>query len=104
MSALPAARCARCCALSSSSVGSPSSKFSISICVSHPLVETSKECERIVKGAFATWAARLVRAFALDKGVAEDEAERWFEQLVEADKEGRFGFVSVPVLTTAIAT
>ena len=33
----------------------------------------------------------------------EEDARRWQEQLDQADKEGRFAFVSVPVLTTATA-
>lgn len=53
--------------------------------------------------AFALWAARIVVAFAVGQGVAEEEASLWFDQLTQADREGRFGFVSVPVLTTATA-
>ena len=47
--------------------------------------------------------AKLVAAFAIGQGIAEDDAARWLDQLAEADREGRFGFVSVPVLTTATA-
>lgn len=54
--------------------------------------------------AFSLWAAKLVAAFAIGKGIDEKEAAKWLEQLDTADTEGRFGFVSVPVLTTAIAT
>ncbi len=46
---------------------------------------------------------KLVAAFAIGQGVPEEDAKRWLEQLDQADKEGRFGFVSVPVLTTATA-
>jgi len=35
--------------------------------------------------------------------IGEDDADLWLEQLSRADREGRFGFVSVPVLTTAVA-
>jgi len=56
------------------------------------------------ENAFSLWAAKLVAAFAVGKGVDEKEAALWLEQLDTADTEGRFGFVSVPVLTTAIAT
>jgi len=53
--------------------------------------------------AFALWAAKVVVAFAIDKGVEEKDATLWLDQLHKADSEGRFGFVSVPVLTTATA-
>jgi ubiquinone/menaquinone biosynthesis C-methylase UbiE len=56
------------------------------------------------ENAFSLWAAKLVAAFAVGNGVDEKEAAVWLEQLDTADTEGRFGFVSVPVLTTAIAT
>ena len=56
------------------------------------------------ENAFSLWAAKLVAAFAVGKGVDEKEAALWLDQLDTADTEGRFGFVSVPVLTTAIAT
>ncbi len=55
------------------------------------------------ENAYALWAAKLVAAFAIGQGIAEEDAARWLEQLSEADREGRFGFVSVPVLTTATA-
>jgi len=55
------------------------------------------------ENAFALWAARLVAAFAVDNGVDDKEAALWLDQLEKADDEGRFGFVSVPVLTTATA-
>ena len=56
------------------------------------------------ENAFSLWAAKLVAAFAVGKSVDEKEAALWLDQLETADTEGRFGFVSVPVLTTAIAT
>jgi len=55
------------------------------------------------ENAFARWAAKLVAAFARGKGVEEEDTVVWLDQLYQADREGRFGFVSVPVLTTAIA-
>jgi SAM-dependent methyltransferase len=55
------------------------------------------------ENAFALWAAKLVAAFAIGKGVEDEEVVRWLDQLDKADVEGRFGFVSVPVLTTATA-
>lgn len=53
--------------------------------------------------SFALWAAKVVAAFAVAKGMDEKEATSWLKQLDKADAEGRFGFVSVPILTTAIA-
>lgn len=53
--------------------------------------------------AFARWASKLVAAFAASHGVAKGDVDLWLEQLGQADREGRFGFVSVPVLTTAVA-
>ena len=55
------------------------------------------------QNTFALWASKIVAAFAVGKGVDEEDANRWLDQLSQADREGRFGFVSVPVLTTAIA-
>lgn len=55
------------------------------------------------ENTYALWAAKIVAAFAIGQGVPEEDAKRWLEQLDQADKEGRFGFVSVPVLTTATA-
>jgi len=55
------------------------------------------------ENAFALWAAKLVAVFAIGNGVTDEEAALWLEQLDKADDEGRFGFVSVPVLTTATA-
>ena len=53
--------------------------------------------------AFARSASRLVAAFAISKGVSEQDVTLWLNQLSVANREGRFGFVSMPVLTTAIA-
>ena len=55
------------------------------------------------ENAYALWAAKVVAVFAVGQGIAEADATRWLDQLAEADREGRFGFVSVPVLTTATA-
>jgi SAM-dependent methyltransferase len=55
------------------------------------------------ENAFALWAAKLVASFAIGKGVEDEDAADWLDQLQKADTEGRFGFVSVPVLTTATA-
>lgn len=55
------------------------------------------------ENAFASWAAKVVAVFAVGNGVTEEDAALWLDQLSRADSEGRFGFVSVPVLTTAVA-
>lgn len=55
------------------------------------------------ENAFGFWASKLATAFIVGQGFPEADAQRWHEQLEQADKEGRFGFVSVPVLTTATA-
>ena len=55
------------------------------------------------ENAFATYAAKLVVRMAKAKGASEEEAGTWLQQLKQADREGRFGFASVPVLTTAVA-
>jgi len=55
------------------------------------------------ENAFARWAARLVAAFAIGNGVDKKDSALWLAQLARADTENRFGFVSVPVLTTAVA-
>lgn len=55
------------------------------------------------ENTLAYWAAKIVAAFAIGQGVAEEDAALWLDQLSQADKQGRFGFVSVPVLTTATA-
>lgn len=55
------------------------------------------------ENTFAFWAAKIVHAFAPGQNVPQDDADHWLEQLFQADREGRFGFFSVPVLTTAVA-
>lgn len=49
------------------------------------------------------WAAKLMAAFAVGQGVPKEDAETWLAQLAQADKDGRYGFVSVPVLTVGFA-
>jgi hypothetical protein len=41
--------------------------------------------------------------FAVGQGVPKADAETWLAQLAQADKDGRYGFVSVPVLTVGFA-
>lgn len=55
------------------------------------------------ENTFAFWAAKIIAAFSVTQGMDQEEADRWLSQLHEADKEGRFGFISVPVLTTSVA-
>ncbi len=55
------------------------------------------------ENCLAYWAAKIVAAFAVSQGVSEEDARKWLEQLERADREGRFGFVSVPVLTLGTA-
>ncbi len=53
------------------------------------------------ESAYAHWAVKYVEAFALVRGFDEADMARWIAGLHEAEREGRFGFVSVPVLTIA---
>jgi SAM-dependent methyltransferase len=55
------------------------------------------------ENAYAYYASRFVAAFVTTQGIKEDEAQGWLDQLSRADQEGRFGFVSVPVLTIGTA-
>jgi SAM-dependent methyltransferase len=55
------------------------------------------------ENAYASWAARLVAAYATGCGVSREDADLWLAQLDKANSEGRFCFVSIPVLTTATA-
>ena len=54
--------------------------------------------------SFAYLASTLLTHFAEGQGISKEDTERWRKELDESEREGRFGFVSVPVLTTAIAT
>jgi len=49
------------------------------------------------------WVAKIVAAFAVGQGMPEDDTRKWLEQLEQADRDGRFGFVSVPVLSVGTA-
>ena len=55
------------------------------------------------ENTFAWWVARLMAAYAVDNGVAQDRAEAWLAALEAAETEDEFFFSSVPILTTAIA-
>lgn len=51
------------------------------------------------ENSYAYWVSKIVAAFAVSEGVADEDAKLWLEQLQQADNEGRFGFFSMPVLT-----
>jgi SAM-dependent methyltransferase len=55
------------------------------------------------ENTFAYWAAKVVAVFAAGQGVPEQDTQAWLEQLSEAEKDGRFGFLNVSVMTTAVA-
>jgi SAM-dependent methyltransferase len=55
------------------------------------------------QNAYAYCASRFVAAYVATQGIRDDEAQDWLDQLALADREGRFGFVSVPVLTMGTA-
>ena len=55
------------------------------------------------ENSYAYCASRFVAAFVTTQGIGEAEAQNWLDQLAQADQDGRFGFVSVPVLTTGTA-
>jgi len=55
------------------------------------------------ENTFAYWIARLMAAYAVEKGVARERADGWLSALDRAEAEGEFFFSSVPILTTAIA-
>jgi ubiquinone/menaquinone biosynthesis C-methylase UbiE len=56
---------------------------------------------RMEEQDYAGWAAKTAAAFAITQGVFEEDARDWLSQLGNAEKDGRFGFVSVPILTSA---
>jgi hypothetical protein len=54
--------------------------------------------------SFAYWAARLMAAFAVGRGlVSAADGEAWLRALGDAEGAGRFFFSSTPVLTLAAA-
>jgi ubiquinone/menaquinone biosynthesis C-methylase UbiE len=55
------------------------------------------------ENTFAYWASKAVAVFAKANGVDNTRVESWLDQLSQSEREGRFGFASVPVLTTAEA-
>jgi hypothetical protein len=55
------------------------------------------------QNTFAWWIARLMAAYAVDKGVGAARAGEWLAALDAAEVAGEFFFSSVPILTIAIA-
>ena len=53
--------------------------------------------------AFAFWFSKVISVLAINNGMPEDDVALWQRQLEEADRDGRFGFVSMSVLTTGVA-
>jgi arsenite methyltransferase len=49
----------------------------------------------------ARYTENVMANFALSQGVPEGDVKRWQSQLATAETEGRFGFASFPVLTSA---
>jgi len=49
----------------------------------------------------AIYTERTMAVFALKQGISENKVREWQEQLAKAQIEGRFGFTSYPVLTSA---
>ena len=49
----------------------------------------------------ARYLEAMVASFAVSQGISESEVNDWKRQLVDAETNGRFGFTSYPVLTSA---
>ena len=49
----------------------------------------------------AIYTEQTIAVFALKQGISENKVREWQEQLAKAQIEGRFGFTSYPVLTSA---
>lgn len=49
------------------------------------------------------WSSKVAAAFAVGQGIPDVDARAWLDQLDEADRKGRYGFVNVPMLATAVA-
>lgn len=50
------------------------------------------------ENTFGYWAARVLCAFALMKGVPETETGRFMEEIEQAGRDGRFGFFNASVI------
>ncbi len=60
--------------------------------------------DKLEETSFAYWGAKIAAFFAGTQGVPEDKTNDWLAQLEQANEEKRFGFVSVPILTTGVAS
>jgi ubiquinone/menaquinone biosynthesis C-methylase UbiE len=49
----------------------------------------------------ALYTENVMANFAISRGISEKDVASWRSQLANAEKDGRFGFASFPVLTTA---
>ena len=49
----------------------------------------------------ALYTENVMANFAINKGMPEKDVTSWRSQLAAAEKDGRFGFASFPVLTSA---
>jgi hypothetical protein len=49
----------------------------------------------------ARYSEAVMANFALTQGLSVEEVSDWKSQLEKADQQGRFGFTSFPVLTSA---
>ena len=52
----------------------------------------------------ALYTENAMANFAINRGMSEKDVTSWRAQLTNAEKEGRFGFASFPVLTSAYLT
>ncbi|MFC1797392.1 methyltransferase domain-containing protein [Pseudomonadota bacterium] len=59
--------------------------------------------DKFEESVYSYWAAKVAAHFAIGQGVPEQEVQQWFWQLEDANKSNQFGFVSVPIVTTAVA-
>ena len=76
--------------------------------IAHGFSDIQRESVAFFNGSmdeqdYACWAAKVAAFFAVGQGVSEEDANNWLAQLADSERSGRFGFVSVPVLTTGIA-
>ncbi len=55
------------------------------------------------ESAYGFWVSKVMAGFAQGQGVSKEDAEAWVAQLDEAERDGRYGFIAVPVLTVATA-
>jgi len=55
------------------------------------------------ENSYGYWAARLIKRFVVGRNsVTEEEAQAWFQEFAQLEKQSAFFFCSTPILTTAI--